>query len=312
MPLIILTGYPTSGKSHRAAQLQTYLTDRIRALPPTCPSSNLRVHLISDHKLHIPRSVYNLDTKETSERSNNSSEKDARATLYAAVTRVLSPKDIVIFDSGNYIKGWRYQLYCEAKAVRTTHCVVHIGTSIERARKINDERLATRQEENDEESMPYEKNCWENLVFRFEEPNVFARWDCPLFTVLWEDEQLPNEAIWEALVGSETSAKKVVRPNATTVAKIPKGEDYLHELDYMTQGVLSAILDWKRDHPGEVGGEINVGDNFVVSLPAESISLPLLQRLKRQYINLNRANAVSKNRIVECFVEYLNDAFGAV
>jgi protein KTI12 len=51
---------------------------------------------------------------------------------------VLSNRDIVILDGGNYIKGWRYQLYCEAKAVRTTHCVVHIGTPVEQARKVNE------------------------------------------------------------------------------------------------------------------------------------------------------------------------------
>lgn len=278
-------------------------------MPPTHPSSNLQVHLISDHKLHIPRNVYNLETKEISERSNNSSEKNARATIYGAVTRVLSPKDIVILDGGNYIKGWRYQLYCEAKAVRTTHCLVHIGTSIEKAREINDSRLASESKVTDEENLPYQRECWENLVFRYEEPNVFARWDSPLFTVLWEDKESPNEAIWETLIGNDKSVKKIVRPNAATIIRKPKGEDYLHELDYTAQGVLKMILDWIKDHPGETGGHIAVGEGLSVELPADSVSLPELQRLKRQYINLNRNNAVPESRILEGFVSYLNDTF---
>merc|ERR1711939_539858 len=110
--------------------------------PSSSPSSSLRVHLISDHTLAISRNVYNLSTKTQHERSNNASEKDARATIYAAVKRVLSDKDIVILDGANYIKGWRYQLYCEAKAVRTPHCVVHVGTAVENARSVNEERLA--------------------------------------------------------------------------------------------------------------------------------------------------------------------------
>ena len=52
------------------------------------------------------------------------SEKAARGTFYSAVQRVLSKDDIVIADGMNYIKGFRYQLYCEAKALSTPHCVV--------------------------------------------------------------------------------------------------------------------------------------------------------------------------------------------
>ncbi|KAH7342362.1 RNA polymerase II Elongator complex associated protein-like protein Kti12 [Rhexocercosporidium sp. MPI-PUGE-AT-0058] len=311
MPLIILTGYPSSGKTHRAAQLQNYLTTQISSLPSSSPNSSLRLHLISDHTLSISRNVYNLSTKSQHERSNNASEKDARATIYAAVKRVLSDKDVVILDGANYIKGWRYQLYCEAKAVRTTHCVVHVGTAVEKARSINEERLAKVQGEIKEEDLPYEKGCWENLVFRYEEPNAFARWDSPLFTVVWEDEQPPCEAIWESLVGSE-NGKKVVRPNQATVLKAPSSEDYLYELDKSTQGILNKILEWAKDHPGEGGGEVNVGEaaeELIVELPANPIGLPALQRLRRQFIALNRRDAVPVKRIKESFVGYLNDAF---
>jgi protein KTI12 len=249
------------------------------------------VHLISDHTLAIPRSVYNLETKSQHERSNNASEKDARATIYAAVKRVLSNKDIVILDGANYIKGWRYQLYCEAKAVRTPHCVVHVGTPVEKARGINAERLVKRTAFSaeggadtkngvGEEDQPYEGECWENLVYRYEEPNAMARWDAPLFTVLWEDETPPCEAIWDALVGSDAEGgKKVVRPNQATVVKAPSSEDYLYELDKSTQAILNKILEWAKDHPGEGGGEVGVGDgveeNLAVELPANPIGFQL-------------------------------------
>ena len=51
-------------------------------------------------------------------------EKDARAAEYSAVKRALGRDTIVIADGLNYIKGFRYQLYCEAKAVQTPSCVV--------------------------------------------------------------------------------------------------------------------------------------------------------------------------------------------
>jgi protein KTI12 len=43
-----------------------------------------------------------------------------------------------------------------------------------------------------------------------------TRWDSPMFTVLYDDEVPPFDAIWEALMGSP-GQKKVVRPNAATV-----------------------------------------------------------------------------------------------
>ncbi|CZT08378.1 related to KTI12 (TOT4) protein [Rhynchosporium agropyri] len=313
MPLIILTGYPTSGKTHRATQLQNYLTTQISSLPSSSPNSSLRVHLISDHTLAISRDVYNLSSKTQHERSNNASEKDARATIYAAVKRVLSDKDIVILDGANYIKGWRYQLYCEAKAVRTTHCVVHVGTAVEKAKSVNAERLSKVDGEGDvkEEDLPYAEDCWENLVFRYEEPNGFTRWDSPLFTVVWDDEQPPNEAIWESLVGSE-NGKKVVQANRATILKAASSEDYLYELDKSTQGILNRILEWAKDHPGEGGGEVNVGDGeeeLIVELPANQVGLPALQRMRRQFISLNRRDSVPVKRIRESFIGYLNAAF---
>lgn len=292
---------------------------KISSLPPASPSSSLRVHLVSDHTLAIQRSVYNLESKDAHERSNNASEKDARATIYAAVKRVLSSKDVVILDGANYIKGWRYQLYCEAKAVRTTHAVVHIGTPVDRAREINEERLAARDRaaggEVPEEQKPYERECWENLVFRYEEPNAMARWDSPLFTVPWDDAEPSCEAIWDAVIGSEAEgAKKLVRPNQATVLKKVSGEDYLYELDRSTQAILNRILEWAKDHPGEGGGDVNVGEDseeMVVELPANPVGLPALQRLRRQFITLNRQNSVPVHSIRGSFVGYLNDSFQA-
>lgn len=72
------------------------------------------MHLVNTETLHIPREVYR-DAR---------SEKEARATEYSAVKRLLGPDDIVIADGLNYIKGFRYQLFCEAKALQTPSCVV--------------------------------------------------------------------------------------------------------------------------------------------------------------------------------------------
>ena len=71
---------------------------------------------INDQSLGLSRDVYR----------EARTEKEARATEYSAVKRALGKECIVIADGLNYIKGFRYQLYCEAKAVETPHCVVRL------------------------------------------------------------------------------------------------------------------------------------------------------------------------------------------
>lgn len=51
-------------------------------------------------------------------------EKTARDAAMSAVKRVVGRDSVVIVDGLNYIKGYRYQLYCEAKAAQTGSCVV--------------------------------------------------------------------------------------------------------------------------------------------------------------------------------------------
>jgi tRNA uridine 5-carbamoylmethylation protein Kti12 len=47
-------------------------------------------------------------------------------------------------DSLNYIKGYRYQLWCEAKAVGTRCCVIHVAAREDECKRWNKERLRQR------------------------------------------------------------------------------------------------------------------------------------------------------------------------
>lgn len=307
------------------------------------------MHLISDEAFSIPRSVYDLSRVPEHARSANAAEKDARAAIYGAVKRVLSGRDIVVLDGLNYIKGWRYQLFCEAKGVRTGCCVLQVGCGVERAREINERRLRRREkiqgggqekaategdagvekgeagEAGEEDTAePYESENWENLVFRYEEPNPMTRWDSPLFALVWEDgEERAREvydSIWETLAGE---GKKAVKPNQATV---PRGRDasgdYLYVLDKETQEIVKAVLEGQGE---EGGGEVRIprgaskgegGDDLVVELPGEKVGFPRLQRLRRAFVGLSRGGiglegvgGLSAGRIRESFVGYLNDAF---
>ena len=88
---------------------------------------------------------------------------------------------------------------------------MHIGTPADKCREINAKLRAAEDNEG-----CYEEEDFENLIFRYEEPNGMTRWDSPLFTVLDEDETPPFDQIWDAMVGSDGKAK-VVRPNQATV-----------------------------------------------------------------------------------------------
>ncbi|KAI1261878.1 chromatin associated protein KTI12 [Xylariaceae sp. FL1019] len=326
MPLIIVTGFPTSGKSTRAKQLHAYLSDRIQSA-----TTSYRLHLISDQSLSVPRSAYDLSALPAHTRSANASEKDARATIYAAVKRVLSDRDIVILDGLNYIKGWRYQLHCEAKAMRTPSCILQVGCSKDKSREVNEARLRSEPDtapdrretgdDGDDAEAAYEPANWENLVFRYEEPNPMTRWDSPLFTLIWDDgddhARQVFDSLWEAIAGE---TRKVIKPNQATVQRSREADgDYLYTLDRETQDIVRRILDQQRDEGGgevriSMGGPAKVEE--LVELPGKKVGLPQLQRLRRAFVGLNRGGIglegvgnMGPSRIRQTFVRYLNDSF---
>jgi protein KTI12 len=323
-----VAGFPTSGKTTRAKQLHSYLSERIQATASGDAPPKYRLHLISDQTLSIDRAVYDLSALPAHTRSANASEKDARATIYGAVKRVLSDRDIVILDGLNYIKGWRYQLHCESKAVRTPSCILQIGCDKDQAKEVNQARLAKQEAgtlEGDDEA-PYAPENWENLVFRYEEPNPMTRWDSPLFTLVWEDDEAQAKQVfddlWNAVAGE---GRKIIKPNQATVQRSRDfGGDYLYVLDRETQDIVKQILDQQSDEGGDEivlsRGSGGSDDNLVVELPAgKKMGLPQLQRLRRAYMGLNRGgiglesvgNLSGPSHIRESFVRYLNDAFEA-
>lgn len=78
----------------------------------TTVSSKLPSFLKSGRTAHVPGSI---------------SEKSGRANIYSAVTRNLGTDTIVICDSPNYIKGFRYQMYCAAREAHARVCTVSLA-----------------------------------------------------------------------------------------------------------------------------------------------------------------------------------------
>lgn len=57
-------------------------------------------------------------------------EKPARASLFTAMQRAIGKDTIVIVDGMNYIKGYRYQMYCAAREHRLRVCTVSASDGV--------------------------------------------------------------------------------------------------------------------------------------------------------------------------------------
>lgn len=106
MPLVVFCGLPYSGKSRRAEELRGVLAAEGRT-----------VYVVNDAAV--------LGAEDSTVYGDSAREKALRGALRAAVERRLSRHDVVILDSLNYIKGFRYELYCLARAARTPLCLVY-------------------------------------------------------------------------------------------------------------------------------------------------------------------------------------------
>ncbi|KAL5523665.1 hypothetical protein ACEPAG_7838 [Sanghuangporus baumii] len=298
MALITISGYPVSGKTRRANQLKAFLEDRMN--DPSYDGPKLKVTVISDDTLNIKRSVYD----------DGRQEKPARAALFTAVQRAIGKDRIVIVDGMNYIKGYRYQIYCAAREHKCRVCTLYVVSRPEQCREWNNKR--------DEGSDSYSPATLDNLITRFEEPSSMVRWDSPLITMPWTDEQLPGEDIWKAVMEGF-----VKPPNAGTSAIPVAPSDALHTLEQTATAMVSTITSEQAASQGlGVGGEIILPLSATlkpkVRLPARNITLSELQRLKRQFVTIHKKAITlgstekgtvdwSEEKVAEKFVVYLEE-----
>ncbi len=292
MPLVLMVGYPSSGKSKWARKLVDALENRISQLKPSDLGYNLKVKLYNDENLGIKHEMYR----------ESASEKAIRGEQMSAVRRDLSKNRIVILDALNYIKGFRYQLYCEAKNLGTTYCVIQVIVPTDKCFEWNNNRSETEK---------WEENLIKALIMRFEEPNGLNRWDSPLIPVTFDDTELPFEEIWKSIV-----LKKPPKPNHATFLKAATPANSLQELDRLTSLVIDQIIQYQNLN--QSGGVVLVKDtsreNYsdqksYVHLPSRVVTIAELQRIRRTYIALNRMRSIAIDRIITLFAKFMDHAF---
>lgn len=127
----------------------------------------------------------------------------------------------------NFIKGYRYEMYCIARCCKSTRCVVWVDTPISAIESFN------------KSCSHYSEEVLQDLACRFEPPSPLTRWDTPLFRVCGVEEsslfenpdatadslrlgldkqstvnvpvtkEVPMDALWESLTSTKSKSKHI-------------------------------------------------------------------------------------------------------
>lgn len=285
MPLIIICGYPCSGKTRLASKLQAFLHDH--PLPTT-----RTIHLVNEES---------LTSNDDAFPSNAAEEKKLRAALLAASERHLAKDSTVILDSLNYIKGFRYQLYCQARAAATPHLVIHCQAREDTCRRWNDGRT----------HRIYHPDLLDDLILRFEPPNNQNKWDSPLFGIVTED---ASEADFITLFQSllpilnstpnrpPSTATLTNKPSNSSSSFSSSPSNSIQILDHETQAILDIILKAQLDNLPSASFP-NSSKTLSITRP---VSLATLSRIRRQFLHMNRLHPVLEpEKIRSLFIDFL-------
>lgn len=276
MPLIIITGIPASGKTKTANDLKIFFEGKQK-----------KVNIINENEIvkgmNFNKNVLYADSKK---------EKELRSIIKSTFIRLINQDDVTIIDGLNYIKGYRYELYCASKSSKTTQCTIHCDVNQNTAWEYNLKR---------EENEQYSRDIFDQLILRYEAPDSRNRWDSPLFLICG-DLAVDCEKVHEALY-----SRLPPPPNQSTQCLPLSGTNFLYEIDAVSQEVISVILEAKKLN---LEGEIKIpGANEKFMLKSESrISTAELTRLKRQFLSYVKLHPTqyNKNNAAGLFVQYLN------
>ena len=197
-----------------------------------------------------------------------------RASLKSEVERNLDSDTIVILDSLNYIKGYRYELYCLARSAKTTLTNIYCETDVEVAQEWNAAR---------DQAVAFTEELFNDYKGRLEVPNPANRWDCPWF-IIRPHEDTPYDDINKAVLSGKL-------PKAPISNKQEEGLDtnYIYELDKKWTAINEFIIQKQQEFnegdsisAAEVGGATKMLTLHKFYSPIE------LKNLKKEFITLSK------------------------
>ncbi|KAJ4458368.1 putative Protein KTI12 [Paratrimastix pyriformis] len=305
MPLIVICGPPCVGKTHVATKLQEYFVGKGRP-----------VILLNEESLGItPEDAY----------QDGRTEMHHRAALKTAVDRALSSSEsgtLCICDSVNYIRGYRYELYCLARQYSTQCCCVRVCCSEETAAQFHLHH-----------PHPLSAALYDDMWSRFEEPSARNKWENPLFIVdtdPGEAGSTPGEAVAAETSQNAAPVRHPVEipfapieaaiyqgvaptPNRSTQRDVFADSGTVFELGQVTQAIVNALIDLQRVClPGDELSLPHCTKKFV--LP-RTLGLPELRRLRRNFMhvsqhqrNMTELARGQPTALGDLFVDYLLQA----
>jgi protein KTI12 len=235
--IIVITGHPCSGKTTLAHQIR---------------ERTLSTHLEQIEKVVIVQD----DVVPTASYATSAAEKVMRGALKSSFDRAVATavhdetatthgkkakKTLIILDSTNYIKGFRYELFCIGKAATSRYCVVWCLNDIHIVKEWN----LQRRRENSTSSYP--DDVLEALLLRYEPPDERNRWDRPLFRIdvrpphlRKQQAEIAGKLLHHSLYNMHNLSEAIAQPasSAETAATAP--------VDSATESVPKVSATFKR------------------------------------------------------------------
>lgn len=303
MALVVMCGQPCSGKSTAAH----CLAEALRA----SEELHLTVRIIDESSFHLDRNQ---------SYTNTTAEKNLRGVLRSEVDRSVSKDNVIIVDSLNNIKGYRYELWCLARAAGIRYCVMFCDVEESLCREWNKER-------GEKGESTYDDKIFEDLVSRFEKPDSRNRWDSPLFE-LWPSKdgvEQSSAAILNAVsymtkrADSKSRDVKILQPTIATQTVRKSEANSLYVVDRATQEVINAIVEAQGQALGGPVTGISLDKQVIrINIP-RPVGLPELRSLRRTFIKLTGQSSLSgppppsdADSAKRMFMEYLTRELGIV
>nr|ADD38517.1 Protein KTI12 homolog [Lepeophtheirus salmonis] len=274
MPLIIITGIPSSGKTTTAHKLRDFFEGE----------KGKKVMIVSELNEQTPQrnDIY----------KDSAVEKTVRSAFKSEILRILNKEDIIIADGSNYIKGFRYELYCATKSYKTPQIAVHCDVSPSDTKEFNASK--------ESEDSKYSEEIIDALVMRYEAPIYYNRWENPLFLSI-KGRDLPLEDMYSALY-----ERKPPPPNQSTQCQPLSDTNFVYELDRVTREINNSIMQFLRNSGT---GEFKITSSSEVKIKiTRNVNLPELNRTKRQFVSYSKSRAIDDvNKLTNMYIQYVNN-----
>lgn len=296
MLVVVLCGFPASGKTTVAEELAAGFTSRGLVVDKVNDGAVMSV-------LQAPnKEAYSSQRPRSELYANATAEKSTRAQLLAATERSIAPNTAVLIDSLNYIKGFRYELYCVAKSYGAKYMLVYCEANEQACLQ----RDSSRQD-------CYGPDLVRALIRRFEAPEPCNRWDSPLFRVRCDStiSDRPGSRVGkeelEKIVAAGMDDTATLKATMATKLQRVVGADILNELDRATRDAEAALI--AALHAGA-----GAGDRLAVPGASRPIVLPRrckiaeLRGMRRAHVNLARLHPpqdTSKHTLVDAYIDYV-------